>query len=266
MKYVTLNNGIKMPIVGFGTARLTEKACIDAVKNAISSGYRLIDTAQMYHNESEVGIAIKESGVNREELFITTKIYSPSRSYVSAKKAINESLNNLGLDYIDLMLIHEPYDEAEEMYKALEDAYKEGKLRAIGVSNFNVERYLSFISKVSIIPAVNQVECHIYYQEKELQTVLESHGTVMESWSSLTALKRDILNDPVLISLGKKYNKTSAQIALKWLITRNIIIIPKSINKQRVLDNINLFDFELEKEDIETISKLDEGESLFGWY
>lgn len=263
MKYLTLNNGIKMPQIGLGIYDLNEEK---AILDAIDLGYRLFDTAQMYKNETLLGNAIKKSNIPREEFFITTKLYYPSKSYELAKKAIDKSLESLQLDYIDLMLIHEPYKESLEMYTALEEAYKEGKIKAIGISNFNEELYLDFIKKCNIIPAINQVEAHVFYIKKNLQKIMKEKGTLMEAWSPLCAGKHDIFNNEVLISIGKKYDKTPAQIALKYLLSRNIVIIPKSSHKDRLLENISLFDFELTNEDIEKIETLNENKSLFGWY
>lgn len=263
MKYLTLNNGIKMPQIGLGIYDLNEEK---AILDAIDLGYRLFDTAQMYKNETLLGNAIKKSNIPREEFFITTKLYYPSKSYELSKKAIDKSLESLQLDYIDLMLIHEPYKESLEMYKALEEAYKEGKIKAIGISNFNEELYLDFIKKCNIIPAINQVEAHVFYIKKNLQKIMKEKGTLLEAWSPLCAGKHDIFNNEVLISIGKKYDKTPAQIALKYLLSRNIVIIPKSSHKDRLLENISLFDFELTNEDIEKIETLNENKSLFGWY
>lgn len=266
MKVIKLYNNIEMPIIGFGTARLEGKDCIDAVKEAIQAGYRLIDTAQMYHNEREVGIAIKESGVKRDELFITSKIYSISKSYELAKKAINKSLENLGVDYIDLMLIHEPYDEAVEMYKALEEAYNVGKLKAIGISNFNEKRYLSFIKNVSIKPMVNQVECHIYNDREALMNTLQANNTVMESWSTFTALKRNVFEEPVLVEIARKHNKTVAQIILNYFTSKGIVVIPKSKSPNRMKENLDSFNFTLDTEDKNKIKQLNEDLTLFDWY
>ncbi len=220
----------------------------------------------MYGNEKILGRAIKRCNVPREELFITSKVYTPDRGYERTKFAIEDSLKNLQLDYIDLMLIHEPYREGTEMYKALEEAVEEGKIKSIGISNYNKNEYLDLLEHCNVVPAVNQVEAHVFYSRKELQKVLEAHGTVMEAWSPLAAGKNNIFTNKVLVEIGKKYNKTSAQIALKYLLSRNMVIIPKSSNLDRLRQNIDLFDFELNKEDIEKIGTLEKGESLFGWY
>ena len=266
MKFITLNNGVKMPILGLGTWDLRGKQCEEIVTSAIDEGYRLIDTAQMYQNEEAVGNAIKKSGAAREELFITTKLYSPSRSYKLAQKGIDVSLRNLGLDYIDLMLVHEPYSEAAEMYRALEEAYRAGKLRAIGVSNFKENFYKNFISSCEIIPAVNQVEAHVYFAQKNLQKMMSEYGTQMEAWAPFTEGRKNIFAEPLLLKIGKSHNKTSAQIALKYLVQKNIIVIPKSSKIERLRENINISDFTLSDEEMQKIGMLDKGKSLFNWY
>ena len=264
MEYLKLNNGIKIPMIGLGIYNLNDE---DVIVKAIDDiGYRLIDTARMYGNEKILGRAIKRCKVPREELFITTKVYSPDRGYEKTKFAIEDSLKNLGLDYIDLILIHEPYKEGLEMYKALEEAVQEGKVKSIGISNYNKKQYLDLLKHCNIVPAVNQVEAHVFYGREELQKTLEGSGTAIEAWSPLAAGKNDIFNNKILLEIGRKYNKTSAQIALKYLLSRNMIIIPKSGNIDRLKQNIDLFDFELTKEDIEKIKTLDNKKSLFGWY
>lgn len=266
MEYITLNNGITMPIVGLGTARLIGEECERSVLDALDIGYRLIDTAQMYNNERAVGNAIKQSGVTREELFITSKLHRPSSSYKLAKDGIERSLNELQLDYIDLLLIHEPYLEALEMYEAMKEAYKDNKIRAIGISNFNSKLYSEFIKLCGIVPAINQVETHVFYQQHELQELMGMHGTHMEAWSPFTAGKKNIFVDYTLKAISKKYEKSIAQIVLKYLIQRNIVVIPRSSNKNRMIENINVFDFNLMKEDMKLINELDENKTLFGWY
>ena len=270
MKEVTLNNGVKMPILGLGIYRLQGRKGCEAIKQAINLGYTLFDTAQMYNNEHILADAVKsteeDSSIKRENLFITTKLFSPSKSYKLAKEGIKESLKNLNTDYIDLMLIHEPYKEAFEMYRALEEAYDEGSVRSIGISNFNADEYLSFIDKCDIIPAVNQVEVHVFHQQRELQKVMKEHGTVMNAWSPFAAGKEDIFKNEILLSIGAKYGKTPAQVSLRYFMERGIVVIPKSSNKDRLRENIDIFDFKLSREDIERIEKLDTKKSLFGWY
>lgn len=264
MNYIKLNNSIEMPILGLGTYSLTDNECEKIVSKAIETGYRLIDTAQMYGNEKNIGNVIKH--FERSKLFVTTKLYSPSTSYEKAKTDIEKSLNNLQTDYIDLLLIHEPYKESTEMYKAMKEVYKEGKIRAIGISNFNREQYLNFIKFCGIIPVINQVECHIFYRQKTLQDILEKNGTHMQAWSPFACGKNNFFNNSVLMKIAEKYSKTSAQIALKYLIQSGISVIPKSSNEKRIKENFNVFDFTLDKNDIEQIETLDNNKTLFGWY
>ena len=265
MKYLTLNNGIQMPLLGLGTWDLRGKECINTVCIAIENGYRLIDTAQMYDNEKEVGKGIIKSGILRDELFITTKIYGKSNSYQKVKKAIEESLKNLQTDYIDLLLLHEPYQQEEEMYHALEEAYHNGKVKAIGVSNYDEKRMIKFIKQCHIIPAVNQVECHIYYQKYQFQKSLEKQDIKMQAWAPLAQAKENIDQEPILLEIAKKYNKTAAQVALRFLVQRGISIVPKSRRKEKLLENIDIFDFELTNEEMKQIQKLDRNDTLFQW-
>lgn len=266
MEFVTLNNGITMPLVGFGTWDLRGQGCVTAVEQAIACGYRLIDTAQMYGNEREVGLGVRRSGVDRADIFLTSKVYRPNNSYQGAVRSIEDSLRALDTDYIDLYLIHEPYSQAPEMYRALEEAYHAGKLRAIGISNFNAQRYEQLLRSCEVVPAVNQVEAHVYFQQRELQSVLKANGTHMEAWSPLAAAKRDLFRDPVLTRIGQEYNKSAAQTALRYLVQRGITVIPKSSHEERMRANLELFDFVLSPEDIAQIERLDEGRTLFGWY
>ena len=266
MKYITLNNNIDIPMVGFGTYDLLGENCVKSVLCAIKYGYRLIDTAKMYKNEKEVGKAIKLSNIKREELFITTKLDSNYNSYELAKYGIEESLKDLGLTYINLMLVHEPYSNSLDMYKAMEQAYKEGKIKAIGISNFRESLYKKFISKVEIIPMVNQVQSHVFFKEKELQNIMNEYGTKTQAWSPLASGMKDIFNNEVLNNIGSKYNKSAAQVALKYLIQNDMIVIPKSANENRIKENIDLFDFNLSIDDLKEIDKLDENKSLFAWY
>ena len=266
MEYITLNNGVQMPILGLGTYMLQGKQCEDCILDAIDLGYRLFDTAQLYHNEQAVGNALKRSTVDRRELFITTKVYSPNNSYQETKKAIEQSLNKLQTEYIDLFLIHEPYREAEEMYRAMEEAYYEGKIRAIGISNFRADRYLEFVKHVDIIPAINQVEAHVFFSQDTLQKIMEEHGTKMNAWSPFAAGRHNFFNHPVLQKIGKQYDKSTAQIGLRYLVQRGISVIPKSSNKERIAQNLDILDFILSKTDMQKIKQLDSGKSLFGWY
>lgn len=265
MKQVTLNNGITMPLVGLGTWNLNGKECKETVCTALQMGYRLIDTAQMYGNEKEVAAGIKESGISRNDIFITTKIYGNSNSYEKTKAAIQQSLSNLDTDYIDLMLLHEPYSQEYAMYQALEEAYLQGIVKAIGISNYDQNRLQQFLKHCRIVPAVNQVECHIYYQKKELQKVLETYGIQMQAWAPLAQAKANFANEPEILSIANQYHKTAPQIALKYLLQRGIAIIPKSKRKDRLMENMNLFDFELTDQDMEKISHLDRNDTLFSW-
>lgn len=265
MEYITLDNGIKMPLLGLGTWDLNGQECIDTVATAIELGYRLIDTAQMYGNEKEVGDGIKQSNIEREKLFVTTKLYRKTNSYETAKKAIDESLCNLKLDYIDLLLLHEPYIEGSEMYQALEEAYQDEKVRAIGVSNYDQRWFTSLMKQCSIVPSINQVETHLYYQKWDLQNYLNSQGTVMQAWSPLAQGKADIMHHPQLQVIADRYHKTVPQIALRFLTQRGISVIPKSKRRERLIENISIFDFQLSELEMQEIKKLDKNETLFEW-
>lgn len=266
MEYLTFNDGNRMPMFGLGTWDLRGNECIETIPLAIDMGYRLIDTAKMYGNEKEIGKGIQISGIDREELFITTKIYTPDTSYKKAKDAIERALNNLQMDYVDLMLIHEPYSTAEDMYEAMKEAQAEGKIKSIGISNFRQGRYQKFIKHCGIIPAVSQVESHVYYLQKSLQEAMEKHGTKMQAWAPFTEGMRLIFSEPVLNEVGRKYGKTSAQVALRYLLDNGIGTVAKSSKPERLKENMDIFDFHLTAEDMVKISALDEGSTLFGWY
>ena len=265
MEYVTFNNHMKMPILGLGTWNLRGQECINTVAAAIDIGYRLIDTAQMYDNEKEVGQGIIKSGISRNEIFITTKIYGNSNSYQKTKAAIEKSLQNLQTNYIDLLLLYEPYPQEHDMYKALQEAYEAGKVKAIGISNYDEVRFKRFVDQCLIIPAVNQVECHIYYQKYHLQNLVDDYGTIMQAWSPLAQSKKNMSQNPVLIEIGRKYHKTAIQVALRFLTQRGISVIPKSRRKERLIENINIFDFKLTTKEMEKIKDLDQDETLFMW-
>ena len=265
MKHITLNNGIKMPIIGFGTWPLKGEGCERAVIDALEVGYRLIDTAQMYKNEKEVGNAIKKSKIPREEIFITTKICSPNTTYNKTKEAINKSLKELQLEYIDLMLIHEPYGSSLEMYKAMELAYKEGIIKALGISSFTPKVYLEFIKTCEIMPAINQCETHIYYQQRALLEAMKPYGTILESWSPFIAGKSGFFDNPTLTQIAARYNKSVAQIALRFLVQQGIIAIPKASKLKHMQENINVFDFSLSAADMESIRALDKNKTQFSW-
>lgn len=266
MEYLTLNNGVQMPMIGFGTWDVRGKQGKRSILEALETGYRLIDTAQMYENEDIVGAAVKESGLARNEVFLTTKLYRPCASYQGAKAGIERSLNVLQTDYIDLFLIHEPYDNASEMYQALKEAHQAEKIRAIGISNFDATRYEAFVRSCDMPPAVNQVESHVYFPQLALKNLMDGYGTQMQSWGSFTEGRRNIFAEPLLTQIGAKYGKSSAQVALRFLVQNGIAVIPKSVHRQRMEQNIAVFDFQLTAEDIEQIRSLDGRKSLFGWY
>ena len=262
MEYVTLNNGIKMPLEGFGVFQVPDPAqCKQAVLDAINSGYRLIDTAAAYMNEEAVGAAIKESGVDRSELFITTKLWVQDADYESAKKAIETSLEKLGLDYLDLYLIHQPMGDYAGAYRAMEEAYKEGKLRAIGVCNFYPARLADLCETVDVIPAVNQVELHPFFQQEDALALMKEYGVRPEAWGPFAEGNHGIFTHPVLSSIGEKYGKSAAQVALRWNVQRGVVVIPKSVHKDRIEQNMNIWDFELSEDDMNEIAKLDLGHS-----
>ena len=262
MEFVTLNNGVKMPLEGFGVFQVPDPAvCEQAVLDAIATGYRLIDTAAAYMNEQAVGAAIQKCGVPREELFITTKLWVQDASYEGAKQAIETSLRNLGLDYIDLYLIHQPMGDYIGAYRAMEEAYREGKLKAIGVCNFYPNRLADLCETVEVTPAVNQVELHPFFQQENALTLMKEYGVVPEAWGPFAEGNHGIFTHPVLTEIGKQYGKTAAQVALRWNVQRGVVVIPKSIHKNRMEQNIDIWDFQLSVEDMAQIAKLDLGHS-----
>lgn len=262
MEYVTLNNGVKMPLEGFGVFTIEDlELCEQAVTDAINAGYRLIDTAAAYFNEEAVGKAIKKSGIPREEFFITTKLWVQDYGFEEAIKAFQTSIDNLGVEYLDLYLLHQPMRDYYSTWKALEELYKEGKIRAIGVSNFYPERLADFCLNVDIVPAVNQVELHPFFQQSEAIENMQNFGVIPQAWAPLAEGNRDIFNHPTLVEIGKKYGKQAAQVALRWNIQRGVVIIPKSVNKNRIEQNMDIWDFELSNREMELISRLDIGYS-----
>ncbi|WP_353121006.1 aldo/keto reductase [Dysgonomonas capnocytophagoides] len=263
MEYVKLNNGIEMPILGFGVYQITPEECERCVSEAIQIGYRSIDTAQAYFNEEGVGNAIRNSGIPRNEFFITTKVWISNAGYEKAKESIHESLRKLQTDYIDLLLIHQPFGDYYGTYRAMEEAYKEGKVRAIGVSNFYPDRFIDLAEFVNVKPAVNQVETHVFNQQVKPQEIMQQYGTQIESWGPFAEGKNDFFINETLKSIGDKYAKSVAQIALRFLVQRGVVVIPKSINRERMKENIEVFDFELNQDEMAAIRKLDKGESLF---
>lgn len=264
MEYVRLNNGIKMPKLGFGVFQIRDAAqCEQAVRDAIDVGYRLIDTAASYGNEEAVGKAIKSCGVAREDLFITTKLWISDTSYEGAKKAFQKSLDRLGLDYLDLYLIHQPLNDYYGAWRAMEEMYEAGKIRAIGVCSFYPDRLADLIAFNKVAPAVNQVEANVFFQQKESQTYMESKGVVMEGWAPFAEGKNDLFHNETLRGIGEKYGKTIAQVVLRWLLQRGVVCIPKSTKRERMEENFQVFDFTLSEEDMETIAALDTGKSCF---
>ncbi len=263
MDFVTLNNGVKMPQLGYGVYQVKNEECERCVLDAISVGYRSIDTAQSYGNEDAVGSAIAKCGVPRDQLFLTTKVWISNAGYEKAKASIDKSLKNLRTDYIDLLLIHQPFGDYYGTYRAMEEAYKAGKLRAIGVSNFYPDRLIDLCQFVEVTPAVNQVETHVFQQQKVAHEYMEKYHVQHESWGPFAEGRKDFFTNPTLVEIGQKYGKSSAQVALRFLLQSDVVVIPKSTHKERMEQNINVFDFTLSGEDMAAIRKLDEGESLF---
>ena len=263
MEYVTLNNGVKMPVLGYGVYQTppadTEKSVLEAIK----TGYRSIDTAQAYGNEEGVGNAIEKCGLPREELFITTKIWITNAGYEKAKASINKSLKKLKTNYIDLLLIHQPFGDYYGSYRAMEEAYKAGKVRAIGVSNFYPDRYLDIVHFSEIKPAVNQVETHIFQQQKVAKEYMTKNNTQIMSWGPFAEGRNDYFNTKELIEIGKTYGKTPAQVALRFLIQSGVVVIPTSVHKERMKENFNVFDFTLNRNEMASLEALDTGNSLF---
>lgn len=259
MDYITLNNGLKMPQLGFGVWQVSDEQATPAVKKALEVGYRSIDTAMIYGNEKGVGRAIKESNVPREELFITTKVWNADHGYENTLKAFDASLERLGLDYIDLYLIHWPtpkYDQYVNTYKAMEKIYKDGRSKAIGVCNFDIEHLERLLNECEVVPVVNQVERHPYFQQRELQDFCEKHHIILEAYSPLMNGK-DVLNDSVVKEIAKAHGKTAAQVILRWHLQTGVITIPKSVTPSRIEENFDVFDFELTAEDMEKMAALD---------
>jgi len=264
MKSVKLNNGVEMPILGFGVFQVKDlEECERSVVDAIQTGYRLIDTAQSYENEEAVGKAIKRSGVTREEIFITTKLWIQSNGYEGTKKAFENSLKRLQLGYLDLYLIHQPFGDVYGEWRAMQELYKEGKVRAIGVSNFHPDRLIDLIIHNEIVPAVNEIETHPFHQQIETQKFLKENNVQIESWGPFAEGKNNLFHNELLASIGKKYNKSIAQVVIRWLTQRGVIAIPKSVRRSRMEENFNIFDFWLSNEDMEAIKALDTNESLF---
>ncbi len=263
MDFVTLNNGVKMPKLGYGVYQTPPEDTERCVLEAIKIGYRSIDTAQAYGNEAGVGAAIQKCALPREDLFITTKIWISNAGYEKAKASIEASLHKLQSDYIDLLLIHQPFGDYYGTYRAMEEAYKTGKVRAIGVSNFYPDRYLDLATFAEIVPAVNQVETHLFQQQKVAKEYMQKHGTQIMSWGPFAEGRNDYFNTPALKEIGAKYGKTPAQVALRFLLQSDVVVIPKSTHVERMQENFDVFDFALDKEDMQKLSALDTGKSLF---
>lgn len=262
MEYAVLNNGVKMPMEGFGVFQVPDQAqCEQAVLDAIASDYRLIDTAAAYMNEEAVGKAIAKCGVPREELFITTKLWVQDAGYEAAKQAIQTSLDKLGLDYLDLYLLHQPMGDYIGAYRAMEEAYKEGKLKAIGVCNFYPARLADMCETVEVTPAVNQVELHPFFQQENALALMKEYGVIPEAWGPFAEGNHGIFTHPVLTKIGEKYGKSAAQAALRWNVQRGVVVIPKSVHKDRMEQNMDIWDFKLSDEDMAEIAKLDLGHS-----
>jgi diketogulonate reductase-like aldo/keto reductase len=264
MKTVTLNNGVKMPILGFGVYQVPDlEECERSVFEALQAGYRLIDTAAAYMNEEAVGNAIKKSGVPREELFITTKLWIQDAGYEKAKKAFEKSLNKLQLDYLDLYLIHQPFSDVYGSWLAMEELYEAGKVRAIGVSNFKPDRVMDLILYNKVVPAVNQIETHPFNQQIETQKFLQENGVQIQSWGPFAEGRNNLFQNELLKSIGERYSKSIAQVVLRWMIQRGVVVIPKSVTKERIIENFDVFDFELADEDMTAIGTLDQKASAF---
>lgn len=263
MEYVKLSNGIEMPVLGYGVYQVTPEECERCVLDALSVGYRSIDTAQAYFNEQNVGDAIRKSGIARRDLFITTKIWISNAGEEKAARSIDESLRKLQSDYIDLLLIHQPFGDYYGTWRAMEKAYAEGKVRAIGVSNFYPDRFIDLAENSEIKPMVNQVETHVFNQQAEAQKIMKKYGTQIMSWGPFAEGRNGLFSNPVLAGIGEKYGKSVAQVALRYLIQQNVVVIPKSTHIERMRQNFDVFDFTLSPEDMTAIAALDKGESLF---
>lgn len=263
MDYMTLNNGVKMPQLGYGVYQVDAAETERCVLDAISVGYRSIDTAQAYNNEEGVGQAMARCGIPREELFLTTKVWISNAGYEKAKVSIDVSLSKLQTGYIDLLLIHQPFNDYYGTWRAMEEAYRAGKTRAIGVSNFYPDRLIDLCQFVEVKPAVNQVETHVFQQQTAARKIMDKYGVRHQSWGPFAEGRKDFFSNPVLTEIGAKYGKTSAQAALRFLLQSGVVVIPKSTHKERMEENFNVFDFALSEADMEAIRKLDEGESLF---
>ena len=264
MKTVKLSNSLEMPLLGYGVFQVNPDECERCVSDAIEVGYRLIDTAQIYKNEEGVGRAVANSGISRKDFFLVTKVWISNAGYEKAKQSIDKSLEKLKTDYIDLVLIHQPFGDYYGTYRLLEEYYEKGIIKSIGVSNFYADRFIDIANFVKHIPMVNQMETHVFMQQQKLHKILKENKCQLMSWGPFAEGKNNLFTNKTLLNIGKKYNKTSAQVALRYLLEQNIVVIPKTVNKDRMVENINVFDFELSDDDMAEILKLDTDTTLFG--
>lgn len=263
LESIPLSNGVKMPRLGYGVYQVDPATCEASVREALEVGYRAIDTAQAYHNEEGVGRAIKGSGLPREDIFLTTKVWVSNAGQEKARASIEESLRKLQTDYIDLLLIHQPFNDYYGTYRAMEEAYRAGKIRALGVSNFYPARFIDLAEFCEVKPAVNQMETHVFHQQVQIREVMKKYGTRLESWGPFAEGRNGFFDNEVLKAVGAQYGRTAAQVALRFLVQQGIIAIPKSTHRERMVENFNIFDFELSPQDMKAIAALDRGESLF---
>lgn len=263
MEYRILSNGVKMPQLGYGVYQVTKEECERCVLDALKAGYRLIDTAQSYFNEEKVGSAIKKSGISREEIFLTTKVWIEHYGYENARNSVLESMKKLQTEYLDLVLLHQPFGDAYGAWRALEDLYEEGKIRAIGISNFYVDRMVEFVNFNRIKPMINQMEVHIFNQQKQLKEYADKYDVQLEAWAPFGEGRRNTFNNEVIKAIGDQHGKTAAQVMLRWNIQRGVVVIPKSTHYERMVENFNVFDFTLTDEEMNTIAGLDTATSSF---
>lgn len=263
MEYLKLNNGVMMPQIGYGVYQIAPDVCERHVAEALSVGYRMIDTAQAYHNEDGVGRAVADCGISRDEIFLVTKVWISNYGYDKAKASIEESLSRLRTDYIDLILLHQPFCDRYGAYRALQDAYREGKVRAIGVANFYPDHFIDLAENMDIVPAVNQVETHVFCQQQKAQVIMQVYGTQIMSWGPFAEGRNNLFGNTTLKEIAELHNKTVAQVALRWLLQRGVVIIPKTTHVERMKENYDIFDFVLSDDDMDLIATLDTGNSLF---
>lgn len=263
MEYLKLNNGVMMPQIGYGVYQIAPDVCERHVAEALSVGYRMIDTAQAYHNEDGVGRAVADCGISRDEIFLVTKVWISNYGYDKAKASIEESLSRLRTDYIDLILLHQPFCDRYGAYRALQDAYREGKVRAIGVANFYPDHFIDLAENMDIVPAVNQVETHVFCQQQKAQVIMQVYGTQIISWGPFAEGRNNLFGNTTLKEIAERHNKTVAQVALRWLLQRGVVIIPKTTHVERMKENYDIFDFVLSDDDMDLIATLDTGNSLF---